>query len=229
MFAGRRFTGTSSCSTLPLIYPFFLTTLLQIDVLASKQSVHARASKLPKPADIYAKFSAAYKSDKSTCDPTAIELPRDGSDILGQSCTVSFDCKSNDNAVDILKLLENQLPNFAKSDAYKETQEQAGDCIPSPAGMCTPDSATYAFREMPAMTSLSAKSIPPIGSGRYGAEVAHIKTTISCPEPETFNGICGALGGLFSLGTAIPVPGPAAVSVFGGVLVSAGCAIAGQR
>jgi len=162
------------------------------------------------------------------CDPTAIELPRDGSDILGKSCTVSFECKSNDDAVDILKLLEISLSNFAKSDAYKETQEQVGNCIPTPAGMCIPDSAEYTFREMPAITSLSAKSIPPKGSGRYGAEVAHIRTTISCPEAETSSGICGVLNGLFALGTAIPLPGPAAGAVVGGVLVTTACAIAGQ-
>jgi hypothetical protein len=161
------------------------------------------------------------------CDSTAIELPRDGSDKLGQSCTVSFECKSNDNAIDILKMLQDQLPNFGKGDAYKETQEQEGDCIPTPTGGCITDPDTYLLREMPAMTSLSAKSIPPKGSGRYGAEVAHIKATISCPEPQTLSGICGVLGGLFALGTAIPGVGGVG-AVFGGVLTNVGCAIAGQ-
>jgi hypothetical protein len=188
---------------------------------------HARGSKLPKPADIYAKFSEAYKSETSMCDSSAIELPHDNPDKLGHSCTIPFQSKSNDNAVDIVRMLESQLPNFAKGDAYKETQEHEGDCIKTLRGGCITNPDTYLSRETPAMTSLSAKSIPPKGSGRYGAEVAHIKATISCPDPQTLSGICGVLGGLFALGTAIPRVGGVVV-VFGGVLINVGCAIAGQ-
>ena len=162
------------------------------------------------------------------CDDSAIALPRDGSDHMGQACTVSFECQSNDGSIDILRLLEVLLANFGKPDAYKDTQEEIGQCIPTPAGMCIPDTASYGFREMPAITKLSAKSRPPLDSGRYGAEVAHIKTTIACPEPQTTSGICGVLSGLFSMGTAIPNPVGAAASVFGGVLINVGCALGGQ-
>jgi hypothetical protein len=166
----------------------------------------------------------AYNADQGICDPKAMELPRDAADQLGKSCIVSFDCRSNDKRVDILKLLMDQLlPNFAKDDAYKTTQEQRNICIPNPTGPCVNMPSPYEFRAMPAITSLYATSIPQPGSEHYGSEVAHIKTTISCPEPASEMGICGLLGGLFGL-AGIVAPEAAA----GGVLGQVACGIAGQ-
>jgi hypothetical protein len=186
--------------------------------------VKGLSSKLPKPADIYAKLKDAYNADQGICDPSAIELPRDATDLLGKSCTVSFDCRSNDKGIDILKLLVDQLlPNFAKDDAYKTTQESRNDCIPNPTGPCVNMPSTYEYRTMPAITSLFATSIPQPDSGHFGSEIAHIRTTISCPEPESEMGICGVLGGLFTLASIAAPPAAA-----GGVLVQVGCGIAGQ-
>jgi hypothetical protein len=46
-------------------------------------------------------------------------------------------------------------------------------------GGCITDPSTYTFRTMPKITTVAAKGIPPEGSGRFGYEVAHIKTTIT--------------------------------------------------
>jgi hypothetical protein len=196
--------------------------LSQIQILASEETVYARDIILPEPSEIYAKFNKAYNTQQGMCDTGAIPL---STPSFGSGCTVSFDCRSNDDHISILQLLQDSLPAFAKEPAYKEYHEPMDfACLPGPPP-CIPDPTLYLFRSTPHITSLSAKSVPPEGSGRFGAEVAHIRTTIECPQTHGDGDICGALGGLFALGTGVPNPLIAGGSAVGGYLIQTGCGV----
>lgn len=142
---------------------------------------------------------------------------------IGHGCAVRFDCKNHDNP-EVMNVLIDNLKNFGKTEAFKEeTETYQPPCNPS-AGGC-PGPSKHVYRTMPKVTQLVARGAPPPDSGRFGYEVAYIKTTITCKEAKTDKALCDAFGSIFGLASLI---GPLApIAEFGGIATEIGCGLAG--
>ncbi|KAF2727859.1 hypothetical protein EJ04DRAFT_529107 [Polyplosphaeria fusca] len=193
-----------------------IVACLQTDALViyAKGTEGTVRGPLPKPVDIYSKFSERYDEATGICDETKVDLG------VGEDCAVSFECRDNDNKGP-MKMLIDQLQNFGASGIY--TEEEVLVPVVCSGSVC-PQPTSMTFRTMPTTTQLLAKGLVPPGSGGYNIEVATIKTTITCKESNSDKALCDALGTIFSLGAMIPDAGPA--FEFAGIATEIGCGIA---
>lgn len=188
---------------------------LRIFAKGTEDTTKAQDTNLPAPADIYSKFSERYDADSGICDISPIDI--------GTGCSVKFECKNNDRP-EVMDVLIDNLQNFGKSGAFKEeTETYSPPCNPS-AGGC-PGPQEYLYRTMPKTTQLAARGVPPPDSGRFGYEVAYIKTTVTCEDTNSDKALCDAFGSIFSLVGLIEPLAP--LAEFGGIATEIGCGLAG--
>jgi hypothetical protein len=77
---------------------------------------------------------------------------------------------------------------------------------------------------MPKINTVAAKGIPPERGGRFGYEVALIKTIITCEDTKKDAALCSAIGGTFGASGLNPVSAP--LGAFGGLMTAFGCGMA---